>query len=88
MLEVAIWDVEFSSLSERTLLELDTKVYQLCAIPVHLTVDDSNDIVRGAGDGLWLEPYRSIVVQKVRSQPVIQERHPAEADHRAAQLQV
>ena len=57
-IESVTWDVEFGSISGNTVDDLDTKIHQLYALLVHLTEDDSNDIVCGSGDGNGLEAYR------------------------------
>ena len=54
----AMWDVEFGEASQHEVEEVDEKVDQLYAVLIHLTENDSNDIICGAGDGNGLEAYR------------------------------
>ena len=54
----AMWNNEFGDDTEHELEEIDEKVNQLYAVLVHLTENDSNDVVCGAGDGNGLEGYR------------------------------
>jgi len=60
--EVAVtevmWKEEFGDDTEHELEDVKEKVNQLYAVLGHLTENDSNDIVCGAGDGNGVEGYR------------------------------